>query len=111
MNALPGSIRAPTEATGLSYISVHGGKPVSEKIDRNEQLELMKQRLEGAGMNRRDVLKVAAAATGAAAVTGAITYGDAAASPLTGRRRLKHATKQDAEEQLFYHTGLYSDPT
>ena len=62
-------------------------------------------------MNRRDVLKVAAAATGAAAVTGAISYGDAAASPLTGRRRLRYAKPQAAEEQIFYHTGIYTDPT
>ena len=99
------------EATGLSYIPVHGGRPVSDKPDRNEQLEMMKQRLEGAGMNRRDVLKVAAAATGAAAVTGGINYGSAAASTLTGRRRLKYARPQDAEEQIFYHTGVYEDPT
>src|SRR4029078_8632127 len=69
------------------------------------------QRLEGAGMSRRDVLKVAAAATGVAAVTGAISYGDAAASPLTGRRRLRYAKPQDAEEQIFYHTDIYQDPT
>ncbi len=84
---------------------------MSEKPDMREQLELMKERLETAGMNRRDVLKVAAAATGAAAVTGAINYGSAAASPLTGRRRLKFAKPQDAEEQIFYHTGIYEDPT
>ena len=84
---------------------------MSDKPDLKEQLEMMKQRLEGAGMNRRDVLKVAAAATGAAAVTGAINYGDAAASPFTGRRRLRYAKPQDAEEQIFYHTGIYEDPT
>jgi ABC-type oligopeptide transport system substrate-binding subunit len=84
---------------------------VSEQPDLKQQLEMMKERLEGAGMNRRDVLKVAAAATGAAVVTGAINYGDAAASPLTGRRRLRYANKQDAAEQVFYHTGVYEDPT
>jgi oligopeptide transport system substrate-binding protein len=84
---------------------------VSDNPDIKEQLNLMKERLEGAGMNRRDVLKVAAAATGVAAVTGAISYGDAAASPLTGRRRLRFAKPQDAEKQIFYHTGVYEDPT
>jgi len=84
---------------------------VSENPDLKEQLDLMKERLEGAGMNRRDVLKVAAAATGVAAVTGAISYGDAAASPLTGRRRLRFAKPQDAEKQIFYHTGVYEEPT
>ena len=84
---------------------------MSEQPDLKQQLEMMKERLEGAGMNRRDVLKVAAAATGAAVVTGAINYGDAAASPLTGRRRLRYANKQDAAEQVFYHTGVYEDPT
>ncbi|MDQ2683854.1 MAG: peptide ABC transporter substrate-binding protein [Chloroflexota bacterium] len=84
---------------------------MSEKPDLKAQLEMMKERLEAAGMNRRDVLKVAAAATGAAAVTGAINYGSAAASPLTGRRRLRYAKPQDAEEQVFYHTGVYEDPT
>jgi oligopeptide transport system substrate-binding protein len=84
---------------------------VSDKPDLKEQLELMKQRLEAGGMNRRDVLKVAAAASGAAAVTGAINYGNAAASPLTGRPRLRYAVAQDAEEQVFYHTGIYEDPT
>ena len=72
---------------------------------------MMKERLEGAGMSRRNVLKVAAAATGAAAVTGAINYGDAAASPFTGRRRLRYAKPQDTEKQIFYHTGVYEDPT
>ena len=84
---------------------------MSDKPSLQDQLELMKQRLESGGMNRRDVLKVAAAATGAAAVTGAISYGDAAASPLTGRRRLRYAKPQAAEEQIFYHTGIYTDPT
>jgi len=84
---------------------------VSDKPDNNEQLDLMKERLEGAGMSRRDVLKVAAAATGAAAVTGGIAYGNAAASPLTGRKRLRFAKPQDAEKQLFYHTGVFEDPT
>lgn len=84
---------------------------MSDKPDLKQQLDMMKERLESAGMNRRDVLKVAAAATGAAAVTGAISYGEAAASPLTGRRRLRYAKPQDAEEQVFYHTGVYEDPT
>ena len=84
---------------------------MSDKPSLQDQLELMKQRLESGGMNRRDVLKVAAAATGAAAVTGAISYGDAAASPLTGRRRLRYAKPQAAEEQILYHTGIYTDPT
>ena len=84
---------------------------MSEKPELTDQLDLMKERLSGAGMNRRDVLKVAAAATGAAAVTGAINYGSAAASPLTGRRRLRYAKPQDAEEQIFYHTGVFEDPT
>jgi ABC-type oligopeptide transport system substrate-binding subunit len=84
---------------------------VSDKPDLKEQLAMTMQRLEGAGMNRRDVLKVAAAATGAAAVTGAINYGEAAASPLTGRKRLRYAKPQDAEAQVFYHTGVYEDPT
>ena len=79
---------------------------MSDKPDLKQQLDMMKERLESAGMNRRDVLKVAAAATGAAAVTGAISYGEAAASPLTGRRRLRYAKPQDAEEQVFYHTGV-----
>jgi oligopeptide transport system substrate-binding protein len=84
---------------------------VSDKPDMKEQLDMMKERLETAGMNRRDVLKVAAAATGAAAVTGAITYSNAAASPLSGRPRLRYAAIQDAEEQIFYHTGVFEDPT
>jgi secreted PhoX family phosphatase len=77
---------------------------VSDKPDMKQQLDMMKERLETAGMNRRDVLKVAAAATGAAAVTGAVTYSNAAASPLSGRPRLRYAAIQDAEEQIFYHT-------
>lgn len=84
---------------------------MSDKLDRKDQLEMMKQRLEGAGMNRRDVLKVAAAATGAAAVTGGINYGSAAASTLTGRQKLRNARPQDAAEQVFYNTGINEDPT
>ena len=45
-------------------------KPDTERAAGDDEAAL-----EGAGMNRRDVLKVAAAATGAAAVTGAISYG------------------------------------
>jgi ABC-type oligopeptide transport system substrate-binding subunit len=84
---------------------------VSRKPDLNEQLEIMKERLTTGGMNRRDVLKVAAAASAGAVVAGAIDYGTAAASPSSGRKRLKYAQPQSGEEQIFYHTGLYEDPT
>ena len=87
---------------------------MTQTHDHDEQLEILKDRLSGAGMDRRTVLKVAAAATAGAATLGAISYGDAAASPLTGRKRLKYAQPQDAApdaDQTFYHTGIYEDPT
>ena len=83
---------------------------MSDKPDLNEQLEMTKKRLEGAGMNRRDVLKVATAATGAAVVTGGFARGSAFASPLTGRPSLRRIA-QDAEAQQFYQAGINTDPT
>ena len=84
---------------------------MSDKLDLNEQLEMAKKRLEGAGMNRRDVLKVATAATGAAVVTGGFARGSAFASPLTGRPSLRRIAAQDAEAQQFYQAGINTDPT
>jgi hypothetical protein len=74
----------------------------------------MKERLTAAGMDRRTVLKVAAAASAGVVAAGAINYGDAAASPLTGRKRLRYAKPQEGApdaDQTFYHTGIYEDPT
>ena len=81
--------------------------------ENDDQLEILKDRLSAAGMDRRTVLKVAAAASAGAVTAGAINFGDAAASPLTGRRRLKYAKPQAAPDadQTFYHTGIYEDPT
>lgn len=82
--------------------------------DHDEQLEIMKERLTAAGMDRRTVLKVAAAASAGAVAGAGINYGGAMASPLTGRRRLKYAKPQEGTpdaDQTFYHTGIYEDPT
>lgn len=87
------------------------GTDVSDKLTRDQQLEIMQQRLLAGGMSRRQVLKVAAAAAGAAgaAAVGIATRADVAASPVTGRPRLRFAG-QDGN-QIFYHDGIYEDPT
>jgi ABC-type transport system substrate-binding protein len=87
---------------------------VTHNPNHDEQLEIMKERLTAAGMDRRTVLKVAAAASAGVVTAGAINYGDAAASPLTGRKRLRFAKPQEGTpdaDQTFYHTGIYEDPT
>jgi ABC-type oligopeptide transport system substrate-binding subunit len=84
------------------------GHDVSDRIARDQQLEIMQQRLLAGGMSRRQVLKVAAAAAGAAAV-GIATRADVAASPLTGRPRLRFMGQEAG--QVFYHDGIYEDPT
>src|SRR5215218_9256547 len=70
------------------------------ELDQNEQLELLKKRLTDAGMSRRDVLKVAAAA----AAGSAMTIGGVALRP-------SEAAAQTGEEQIFYHDGIWTNPT
>lgn len=85
---------------------------MSEELTLEQQLEIMKKRLLAGGMSRRQVLKVAAAAaagTASAAAVGVATRANVAASPLTGRARLRYANQ--TETQVFYHDGIYSDPT
>jgi ABC-type transport system substrate-binding protein len=79
----------------------------AEKPDLNEQLDILKGRLRAGGMNRRDVLKVAAAAAGAAALA-PVTAGASGGS----RTRLRHYQAQTTgEEQIFYQDGIYDNPT
>jgi len=88
------------------------GPDVSEEFSKEQQLEIMKQRLLAGGMSRRQVLKVAAAAaagTAGAAVVGLATRADVGAAPLTGRAALRAASQTD--EQLFYQDGIWNDPT
>jgi len=62
-------------------------------------------------MSRRQVLKVAAAAaagTATAAAVGIATRANVAASPLTGRNRIRFASQ--TEEQIFYQDGIWNDP-
>ncbi|MGD9712377.1 MAG: peptide ABC transporter substrate-binding protein [Thermomicrobiales bacterium] len=82
---------------------------MTEKLSLNQQLEIMMQRLQTAGMSRRDVMKVAAAAAAGAglSVAGADTI--AAAPAGTGRNSL--AKLQDGEEQIIYHYGISFNPT
>ena len=83
------------------------GPDVSEEFSKEQQLEIMKQRLLAGGMSRRQVLKVAAAAaagTAGAAVVGLATRADVGAAPLTGRGALRAASQTD--EQLFYQDGI-----
>lgn len=85
---------------------------MSDEITRDQQLEIMKQRLLAGGMSRRQVLKVAAAAaagTATAAAVGIATRADATAAPLS--RLSKFTARLQDEEQVFYHDGIYDDPT
>jgi oligopeptide transport system substrate-binding protein len=81
---------------------------VSTKPTKEEQLEIMKQRLLTAGMNRRDVIKVAAGAVAGTAVA-ATGVNRVVASPITGRRSLRFAA-QEAGEQIFYNDGIWENP-
>ncbi|HEY8448593.1 MAG TPA: peptide ABC transporter substrate-binding protein [Thermomicrobiales bacterium] len=81
---------------------------MSDKPNLDQQLAIMKKRLLTAGMSRRDVMKVAAAAVAGGASLAA--SGRAAASPLTGRRRLRYVRPQSGEEQVFYHDGIWENP-
>jgi ABC-type oligopeptide transport system substrate-binding subunit len=88
------------------------GRKVSEELTREQQLEIMKERLLAGGMSRRQVLKVAAAAaagTASAAVAGVATRLDVAASPHSGRPRISF--QGQSGPQIFYHDGIYEDPT
>jgi len=79
---------------------------VAEELSRDEQLSLMMKRLRGAGMNRRDVLKVAAAATGAAALGVATSAASSAAPGFRGNG----VVREQGGEQVFYHDGMWQDP-
>jgi len=85
---------------------------VSEELNRDQQLEIMQKRLLDGGMSRRQVLKVAAAAaagSAAAAVLGVATRADVSAATNVGSSRLRF--RSQAEEQIFYHDGIWDDPT
>jgi len=72
------------------------------EFDKDQQLEIMKKRLTGGGMSRRDVMKVAAAAaagTALAAGAGVAIRPESAAAQTTG------------EEQIFYKDTIYTNPT
>jgi ABC-type oligopeptide transport system substrate-binding subunit len=76
---------------------------------QSEQLEIMKDRLLSAGMSRRDVMKVAAAAAGGAAMA-AVGANGALAGP-AGNTRFRNAAAQGADEQVLYHEGVWDNPT
>jgi oligopeptide transport system substrate-binding protein len=76
------------------------GEPMSKEFDQKAQLALLRKRLTDAGMSRRDVLKVAAAA----AAGSALTVGGVALGP-------NKAAAQTGEEQIFYHDGIWTNPT
>ncbi len=81
---------------------------MAEKPDLNKQLEIMKERLLTAGMSRRDVMKVAAAATlGTGATIAASQTGMAASALRTAKLR---ALAQTSEEQIFYQDGIWENP-
>ena len=82
---------------------------MTEKMSLHQQLEIMKERLQTAGMNRRDVMKVAAAAAAGAGLTVAGADKIAAAPAGTSRHSLQKF--QDAEEQIMYHYGINFNPT
>jgi ABC-type oligopeptide transport system substrate-binding subunit len=69
----------------------------------------MKERLLSAGVKRRDVLKIAAAATGAAAIGNSFT-GRVSAGPSSALRARMYQP-QGADEQAFYHDGQSDNPT
>ena len=75
---------------------------------KGDQLDTMMQRLMAGGVDRRSVLKIAAAAGGA--VAGGLALGGAANAAPSGSARLRTAAMQ-AEEQVFYHDGRWTNPT
>ncbi|MGH2552018.1 MAG: peptide ABC transporter substrate-binding protein [Thermomicrobiales bacterium] len=83
--------------------------PGSSHPGPDEQLEMMKERLLSAGVKRRDVLKIAAAATGAAVIGGTLT-GQVSAGPSSALRSRMYQP-QGAEEQVFYHDDQTDNPT
>src|SRR4051812_24688431 len=52
--------------------TTEGESMSTSDFDRDQQLEIMKQRLTAAGMSRRDVLKVAAVAAAGTALAGGV---------------------------------------
>ena len=110
-NSEGSSAIVPVMRTGAIFVHVEG-HDVSDELTRDQQLEVMKERLLAGGMSRRQVLKVAAAAaagTATAAAVGIATRADVAASPTSGRARLRF--QNQTEPQIFYHDGIYTDPT
>jgi len=79
------------------------GESMSKReLDLDQQLNIMKKRLTDAGMNRRDVLKVAAAAAAGTALAGGAGI---------ALRPEGAAAQTSGEEQLFYQDGIYTNPT
>ncbi|MCC6945526.1 MAG: peptide ABC transporter substrate-binding protein [Thermomicrobiales bacterium] len=81
---------------------------MKEKISLEQQLGIMKERLLTAGMNRRDVMKVAAAA---AAGAGLSVAGAKSASASAGSGRYSLQKFQDTDEQVIFHYGISFNPT
>lgn len=81
---------------------------MKEHISLEKQLEIMKERLLTAGMNRRDVMKVAAAAAAGAGLSVAGAKGVGAAG---GASRYAMQKFQDTDEQVIYHYGIAFNPT
>ncbi|MDQ3045651.1 MAG: peptide ABC transporter substrate-binding protein, partial [Chloroflexota bacterium] len=77
----------------------------------DEQLRILEKRLRGAGVSRRDFLRIAAAATAATAAAGGVARfaSSATAAPAGSSPRVAVAG-QSGEEQIFYHFSLQDDP-
>jgi ABC-type oligopeptide transport system substrate-binding subunit len=81
----------------------------NERPNLDEQLDIMKSRLLTAGMNRRDVMKVAAAAAGGAAAAG-LGMGAASAAP-SANARMRMFAAQASGDTEFYNDGIWDNPT
>lgn len=84
-----------------------------KELDLNGQLDIMKERLEVAGMSRRQVLKVAAAAAAGTALAGAaaIAPSGAEAAPGARARRLNTLAQTTGEEQILYQPNINDNPS